>query len=182
MKTKFAIGFTILLVIVGSIFYVTNQSKTATTLGKVKDKIMAVANNTKPNSGNPPAGQNKETKPGAAAPKLTAEENKLKEKYNAKFQEINTVADKKLDSLIAQAQKEEKYKKENHMDTGRITEKYVAVLDAYEKQTKTQFATLYKQLQDEAKESIVGQVFQNEFQIKKAERNQKFKQELKKLS
>lgn len=168
MKTKLTLGIGILVLIVAAVFFVVPHKTATPTNGTIKDT----------------ATEKNKQKPGT--PKLTPEENKLKQKYESSFQEINQVADKKIDSLLDQAKKEVDYQKQNHIDTKRIPQKYMAILDSYDTQAKTQFDALYKQLESEAKKSKLsattfGQVWQAQFQAKKLERSTKFKKELQQL-
>ncbi|MFK9091473.1 hypothetical protein [Bacillus salipaludis] len=104
-------------------------------------------------------------------PKPENSSSQLKEKYQSEFQQIDLAADKRVDSIIAQAS-DEFHHKQGQKDE--LKAKYAAMLDNDEEKTKQQFDSVYKRMEQEAVKQKLAMTFGKDFtetyHLKKAER------------
>ena len=176
--------------VIALLFYnqpVNKESKKVDTVQDVKeDKSPAKEVSTKPadkEAITKPANKEVSTKP--ANKEEEKELTELREKYQPKFTEMNSSADKRLSILIEQAEKEFKVKKERKIDLDQVTHKYIGIQNGYEENTNTQFDSLIAEIQKEDLDNkyitILVEEFSNLYQEKKEERKGRLSKELKKL-
>ncbi len=188
MKMRLGIGLSIVIVIFGTFYLLTNHNdkipkslsvkKTNTTVNQKNKETGEITGNKKDNTQGSVAEQNGNQNENQQIDNIV-------EKYHMQFQNINTLADKREANLLEQAKKEVKAKKDKKLNVKGIQVKYAGILEQYEQKTKLQFDALSEQLHDETVKNklpqTVEQQFQREYQLKKAERHQKFIQQLKKF-
>lgn len=110
----------------------------------------------------------------------------IKKMYNPQWEKVTQLADKRLDELVAQAQKEYKVKKEKNMDLSRVEGKYRTIYNDYEEDTKTLVDDIIANMQKEVIENNLNNNISEEYfelyRIQKEKRIEKVVSELKKLS
>lgn len=112
--------------------------------------------------------------------------NDIKKIYKPHLEKVNETAEKRLEQLILQAQKEYQAKKDRNMDVSRLEGKYLAIYHDYEESTKSQLDGIISNMQKEVIEknlnNNIGDEYFEMYQIQKEKRIEKVVSELKKLS
>lgn len=116
---------------------------------------------------------------------LNSKEFELSEKQQRQLREININADRKIEQLIEQAEKEYASKKRDNQDTTAIGKKYKAILEHDERKIKAEFEIVYQNLQGEQNNAITHRTIRKKvleiYELKRIERRVNFEKELENL-
>lgn len=110
----------------------------------------------------------------------------IEKMFKPEWEKVNQLADKRLEELIKQAEKEFNAKKDRNQDVSRLEGKYIDIYHDYEQSTKTQVDSIIASMQKEviSKElnTNIGDEYFELYRIQKEKRIEKVVSELKKLS
>lgn len=168
MKKGILIGISGFVLIFAAIFLVNNQTdKTATKTSTNTQKPAATVE-----------------KPSDSKTEELA--GKIKEKYQAEFQEINDTAAKTVDSLIVQARNEFKMRQTRKEDLSQFKQKYLAIFNNNEQKSKQHLDEVYQKLEKELVDNklpkTAGEEFIESYRFQKQGRLMKLRTELEKIS
>ncbi|MGX6446094.1 hypothetical protein ACWM35_23060 [Neobacillus sp. K501] len=194
MKKKFIFGLCLFAVVVVAITLISNynvlqKKEDKAVVNKKSDDKISQSNNQnqtivtdKNRNVSTSIGQGDERN----STNLDGDSSEINDEIRERFQEINSMADKRLDSLIEQAQEEYRIKKDKNEDLSLFQSKYKAIMEHYEEKTEAEFNLIYKQLENDIFQkklsSTVGQEFMNTYMLKKDQRMIKLLNEIERIS